>query len=231
MNTVGRPFVRRRAVIISRRIAVALALICVGQIVGLGVLVRDNFAHQETIRRQDDEIRRLKERLRVLEVIEDLHTNLTPEEETSLAAHVDQCSRSYGFDPLLLLAIIQVESSFGPRAISCKGARGLMQVKPSTARAEVTRLGWEWSGDNNLFEPVLNVRVGIEYLSKLVLKFGSVEKALIAYNHGETAVRGWLSEGLSLPQAYLRRVQREYRRLQFRYDPTACPDFVGPPSP
>ena len=231
MSTVAHPFARRRAVIISRRIAVALAVICVGQIVGLGVLVRDNFAHQDTIRRQDDEIRRLKERLRVLEVIEDLHTNLTPEEETTLAAHVDQCSRSYGFDPLLVLAIIQVESSFGPRAISHKGACGLMQVKPSTAHAEVTRLGWEWSGDNNLFEPVLNVRLGIEYLSKLVRKFGSVEKALIAYNHGESAVRGWLSEGLSLPQAYLQRVQAEYRRLQCRYDPTECPSFVGPPSP
>ena len=231
MNPAGYPSLRRKAVIVSRRIAVALALVCVAQVVGIGLLVRDNFAHKDTIRHQDDEIRRLKERLRVLEVIEDLHTNLTPEEETRLAAHVDQSSRSYGFDPLLVLAIIQVESSFGPRAISRKGARGLMQVKPSTARAEVTRLGWEWAGDHNLFEPALNVRVGIEYLSKLVSKFGSVEKALIAYNHGETAVRGWLSGGLSLPQAYLRRVQSEYRRLQSRYDPTDCPSFIGPPSP
>jgi soluble lytic murein transglycosylase len=231
VNPAGHPSLRRKAVIVSRRIAVALALVCVAQVVGIGLLVRDNFAHKDTIRHQDEEIRRLKERLRVLEVIEDLHTNLTPEEETHLAAHVDQCSRSYGFDPLLVLAIIQVESSFGPRAISSKGACGLMQVKPSTARAEATRLGWEWAGDHNLFKPALNVRVGIEYLSKLVSKFGSVEKALIAYNHGETAVRGWLSDGLSLPQAYLRRVQSEYRRLQSRYDPTACPNFIGPPSP
>jgi soluble lytic murein transglycosylase len=222
---------RRKAVIVSRRIAMALALVCVAQTVGLGVLLRDSFTQRETIRRQDDEIRRLKERLKVLEVIEDLHTNLTPEQESCLAAHVDQCSRFYGFDPLLVLAMIQVESSFGPRAVSRKGACGLMQVKPSTARAEVTKLGWEWSGDDNLFEPALNVRVGIEYLFGLVLKFGSVEKALIAYNHGESAVRGFLSEGLALPQAYLRRVQKEYRRLQYRYDPTACPDFVGPPSP
>ncbi len=217
--------------IYSRRIAVVLALLCVAQIVGIGMLVRDNFTQKDMIRRQDDEIRHLKDRLRILEVIEDLHTNLTPQQESSLAAHVDQCSRSYGFDPLLVLAMIQVESSFGPRAISPKGAYGLMQVRPSTARAEVTKLGWEWAGDHNLFDPAINVRVGIEYLSKLVAKFGSVEKALIAYNHGETAVRGWLTGGLSLPQAYLRRVQSEYRRLQSRYDPTSCPSFIGPPTP
>jgi soluble lytic murein transglycosylase len=127
--------------------------------------------------------------------------------------------------------MIQVESSFGTNAVSKVGARGLMQVKPSTARAVVSDLGWPWSNDDDLFHPVLNVRVGTEYLFDLVLKFGSVEKAIIAYNEGETEVRGLLSEGTKLPQAYLRRVLREYRRLQRHYEPSAVPDFIGPPSP
>lgn len=231
MTTNGRPSLRRAAVIISWPIAAVLALIWAGQTVGLGVLLRENTAQKQTIKHQDVEIRQLKERLKVLEVIEDMHTNLTPTGEAQLAAHIDQCSRSHGFDPLLVLAMIQVESSFGPRAISSNGACGLMQVKPATARAVVSKLGWEWSGDHNLFQPIINVRLGIDYLFDLVLKFGSVEKALIAYNYGESAVRGMLSEGLTLPQSYLRRVLKEYQRLQRRYDPSACPDFIGPPSP
>jgi len=223
--------VRRGGVIIGRPLALIIALIWAAQTIGFALLIRENSTQKSTILRQEDEIQRLKERLQILEIIEDYQTRIGIEDGVRLANHISECSRMYGFDPLLILAMIQVESSFGPRAVSKMGAMGLMQVKPSTAHAVVSNLGWPSLNADDLFQPVLNVRVGTEYLFDLVLKFGSVEKAIIAYNHGETAVRGLLSEGIKLPQAYLRRVLKEYRRLQRQYEPSALPDFIGPPSP
>jgi soluble lytic murein transglycosylase len=222
---------RRTGVVIGRPIALIIALIWAAQTVGFALLIRENSTQKSVILQQEDEIRRLKERLQILEIIEDYQTMIGPEDAVRLANHIGDCGRLYGFDPLLILGMIQVESSFGPRAVSRVGARGLMQVKPSTARAVVSDLGWPWTNDDDLFHPVINVRVGTEYLFDLVLKFGSVEKAIIAYNQGETSVRGLLSKGMMLPQVYLRRVLREYRRLQRRYEPSALPDFIGPPSP
>ena len=231
MNGSTHPPPRRSAVIIGRPIALIIALVWAAQTVGFALLIRENATQQQTIHQQEEEIRRLKERLQILDIIEDYQTSLTPDEATQVAAHIYDCGRMYGFDPLLILAMIQTESSFGPKAVSRVGARGLMQVKPSTARAVVTTLGYEWGGDEALFEPVYNVQLGTGYLFHLVAKFGSVERAIIAYNQGETSVRGMLSNGSKLPQQYLRRVLREYRRLQRRYDPSAVPGFIGPPTP
>ncbi|MEW5873570.1 MAG: transglycosylase SLT domain-containing protein [Candidatus Zixiibacteriota bacterium] len=222
---------RRPGVVIGRPIALIIALVWAAQTVGFALVIRENSTQQQTIHRQEEEIRRLKERLKVLEIIEDYQTNISSDEAVELAQHISDCGRMYGFDPLLVLAMIQVESSFGTRAVSHKGACGLMQMKPSTARAVVTNLGWTWENDEALFEPVTNVRLGTQYLFDLVLKFRSVEKAIIAYNHGETAVRGMIAGGMKLPQAYLGRVLREYHRLQRRYDPSRVPGFIGPIAP
>jgi soluble lytic murein transglycosylase-like protein len=220
--------VQRAGVIIGRPLALIIALIWAAQTVGFALLIRQNSTQKQTIHQQSEEIRRLKERLQILEIIEDYQTTIDHDDAVRLANRVVDCGHKYGFDPLLILGMIQVESSFGPRAVSHVGARGLMQMKPSTARAVAYENGWNWTGAESLFEPVYNVRLGTEYLFDLVLKFGSVEKAIIAYNHGETAVRGLMSRGMKLPQAYLRRVLKEYRRLQRRYDPSALPDFIGP---
>jgi len=222
---------RRAGVVIGRPIALIIALIWAAQTVGFALLIRENSTQKSVIQQQEDEIRRLKERLQILEIIEDYQTGIDPDDAVKLANHIGDCGRLYGFDPLLILAMIQVESSFGTHAVSKYGARGLMQVKPSTARAVVSDLGWPWTSDDDLFKPAVNVRVGTEYLFDLVMKFRSVEKAIIAYNQGETSVRGLLSEGMKLPQTYLRRVLKEYRRLQRHYEPSGLPDFIGPPSP
>lgn len=231
MPTRQQASARRAGVVIGRPIALIIALIWAAQTVGIALLIRENSTQKSVIQQQEDEIKRLKERLQILEIIEDYQTTIDPDDAVHLANHIGDCGRKYGFDPLLILAMIQVESSFGPRTVSQYGAVGLMQVKPSTARAVVSDLGWPWKSDDELFQPAVNVRVGTEYLFHLVAKFGSVEKAIIAYNQGETSVRGLLSEGTKLPRQYLRRVLKEYRRLQRHYEPSALPDFIGPPSP
>jgi hypothetical protein len=94
-----------------------------------------------------------------------------------------QISRSYALNPLLVAAIAQVESDFNPRARSRKGACGLMQVLPSTAR----RFGLARKRD--LFNPRKNLETASRYLRWLVDRFGDDPvRVLAAYNAGEGAV-------------------------------------------
>ena len=85
----------------------------------------------------------------------------------------------YQLPPRLLDAVIRTESGYRPEAVSPKGAVGLMQLMPATARRyDVT----------NRFDPVQNVEAGTRYLRDLLLEFDLVS-ALAAYNAGEGAVR------------------------------------------
>jgi soluble lytic murein transglycosylase-like protein len=89
-------------------------------------------------------------------------------------------SEAHGVNPMLVRALIQVESGYRPRARSSKGAMGLMQLMPSTAREYKIR---------NPFEPKANIEGGIRHLKSLIDQFGVVDMALAAYNAGEGAVR------------------------------------------
>jgi transglycosylase-like protein with SLT domain len=88
-------------------------------------------------------------------------------------------SEAHGVDPMLVRALIQVESGYRPTARSRKGAMGLMQLMPSTARAYKVR---------NAFDPKANIEAGIKHLKTLIDRFG-VELALAAYNAGPGAVQ------------------------------------------
>lgn len=89
-------------------------------------------------------------------------------------------AQAHGVDPLLVQALIQVESNYQPRAKSSKGAMGLMQLTPSTAKEYKVR---------NAYDPKANIEAGIRKLKGLMDKFdGAVELALAAYNAGEGAV-------------------------------------------
>lgn len=89
----------------------------------------------------------------------------------------------HSVNPQLVAAVIHVESAFNPRAVSRKGACGLMQLLPDTAR----RFGVKKKKD--LFDPSKNLEAGVKYLKWLTTRFGGdVQKILAAYNAGEGAV-------------------------------------------
>lgn len=103
---------------------------------------------------------------------------------TPFASVILDAARRHRIDPALVAAVIRVESNFSPRALSPKGARGLMQLMPATAR----RLGV-----GRVFDPRENVDGGTLYLSRLAERFGEtdVERILAAYNAGEGAVEAY----------------------------------------
>ncbi|HEX9034379.1 MAG TPA: lytic transglycosylase domain-containing protein, partial [Streptosporangiaceae bacterium] len=90
--------------------------------------------------------------------------------------HIRAASRKYGLAPPLLKAVMAVESNFDPTAISSKGAAGLMQLMPETARDMCVR---------DLLDPAQNIEGGARYLRQLQDRFGGdLERVLAAYNAG-----------------------------------------------
>ena len=127
---------------------------------------------------------------------------------SSGSAQIDQLIRingeRYAVDPYLVFLVIEHESRFRPFAVSPKGARGLMQLMPGTAR----RLGVR-----NAFDPAQNIRGGSQYLKELLTMFdGRVDLALASYNAGEGAV---MKYGRSVPpyretRDYVKRITKRY---------------------
>lgn len=157
-----------------------------------------------------------------------LRTPLAPAPEAAGAQSVDAkrasvwLARSVDYDaaitraageakvrPELVRAVIVVESGFNPRAISRRGAIGLMQLMPATARHY---------GAFNAFDPEQNIRAGAHYLADLIARYGGekLELVLAAYNAGEDAVEKY---GRRIPpyketQAYVPNVLRMYHALR-----------------
>lgn len=93
---------------------------------------------------------------------------------------IERHALRYGVDPVLVRAVIQVESNFDPNCVSPKGARGLMQLMPGTAAR---------FGVKKLHDPEENIRGGVAYLAVLLKMFDELPHALAAYNAGEGAVQ------------------------------------------
>ncbi len=94
---------------------------------------------------------------------------------------IRKAARTYGVDPSLVRAVIGAESNFDPRAVSSKGAQGLMQLMPSTAAR---------FGVRNVFDPAQNIVGGVRYLRYLLDLFeGDLVLTLAAYNAGERVVQ------------------------------------------
>lgn len=124
-------------------------------------------------------------------------------------------------DPLLVLAMIEVESGYDAGATSHAGARGLMQLLPTTMQREVELLGIAGASPD---DPVANVRAGVRYLRRCLDAYpGHQDLALMAYNSGPNRVLEFLADG-EVPEwaaVYPRRVEAEWRRLRkaFGADP------------
>jgi soluble lytic murein transglycosylase len=135
-----------------------------------------------------------------------LATALKPEELSRLAVAVAVEAEHAGLPVELVLGVISVESSGYNFAVSDVGAIGLMQLMPETAEAVAARAGVDWRGAKTLFDPVVNVRLGVDYLRQLIDRYGSVETALAAYNWGPTRIAERIRRGKPIPARYADKV-------------------------
>jgi soluble lytic murein transglycosylase len=142
-----------------------------------------------------------------------------PERER-LAQTLVEAERESGVSACLLVALIEQESRFDPRAKGPRGALGLMQVRPFVGEDVAARIGLPWQGEQTLLDPVLNVRIGVAYLTELLARFGNQELALAAYNMGPTRLARRLARGDDGRSAFVTRVLRHYEGLQREFAST-----------
>lgn len=130
-------------------------------------------------------------------------TGRTPPEILSLIRSI---SWRHGLDPAFVQALIKIESNFDPDAISPKGARGLMQLLPSTARLY---------GLRNYYDPAGNIDAGVRHLKRLFKRYNDeVDLVLAAYNAGPSAVDFYGGiPPYKETRRFIRKVKDTYRRL------------------
>ncbi len=163
---------------------------------------------------------------RVEEQLLERAPSLELEDRARLAATIVLEADAARIDPLLVLALIEVESSFDPAALSERGAHGLMQLRAATLQREAERSGLDLSDP---FDPVANVQAGIRYLRRLLDAFPAEEIALMAYNAGPNRILAYLREG-EIPErfrVYPRRVRMELHRLRRSLGAEPSPALAG----
>jgi soluble lytic murein transglycosylase len=129
-----------------------------------------------------------------------------------IADTIARTANRHGYDPLFVQAMVEVESTCRPTARSRAGALGLIQLKPSTARAVARRVGMAWDGPQQLMVPAINLELGLGYLSELEEKFADPYLAVAAYNLGPTRVAG-MDPSSARGSRYVRKILNRYEGL------------------
>jgi soluble lytic murein transglycosylase len=215
---LGIKIIRKAGLTISKSVTFILIFIWLIQTAGLVYLLYERGEKDKLLHQQEQKIKELEEKLKILKIIEDFQVGFKKDEIQELTQVIYTESKKYSYDPLLILALIMTESSFRKGEESMLGAQGLMQVKPSVAQDLAKRRGLEWKGELSLFEETFNIQLGALHLFELILKFRDVKKALIAYNVGEDALRLKMKSGEKLPTFFLARVLKKYKELKSKYD-------------
>ena len=204
-------------IFLSKPIAVLMVLIYLVQSALLVYLITDKFELQKQISFQQTRISELEEKLQIFKAIEDFQIGFKDDEIGQLADVIYEESEKYKYDPMFVLAIILTESSFKKGQTSHAGARGLMQVVPFVGKDLAHRTGVEWQGSSTLFDAETNIKLGTFHLFEQILEFGDINKALVAYNMGETRLRGILRRNTPMPEYYLNKVLENYKMLKENY--------------
>ena len=135
---------------------------------------------------------------------EEIKSSLNKSKLKHILIYIEALCWEYGVDYEMVKAVIQTESSWNHKAVSTSGAIGLMQVLPSTAMSEFQ------TPKEDLFDPYVNVTVGIKYLSKLDEHFDDLESTLTAYSHGPTVTKKYSNNYIS-NNFYVKRVQNNLK--------------------
>ena len=128
--------------------------------------------------------------------------NVAPDPRGQIEAAIAEAAQTHGVDPALIRSVVRVESDFNPNSTSPKGAMGLMQLMPETARE---------LGVQNPYDPGENVRAGTRYLKMLLIRYdGNVPLALAAYNWGMGNIERQPDKMPTETRQYVKRVMNYY---------------------
>ncbi len=182
-------------------------------LLGSGVSMSDRLA---SLRMRNAAVERENENLRtelkVRAAIARFGRRLSLEETDRVVAGILEAHNRYGISTEVLLAVIETESGFNSRAVSAAGALGLMQLMPATGQEVAQDLNIPWTGEEMLYDPAINIRLGSEYLYRMFRRFGHTDNALAAYNAGPARVEGLNDDGI-LPRVYPGRVREGLERF------------------
>lgn len=159
-----------------------------------------------------------KELVNIYSIVTAKRPDISDEEAWMLTAVIhDECAK-HTVDPILVLALIDVESSFQYSAVSPAGARGLMQILPYVGESLLQETGldrhprWHEFRPEFLDDPILNIKLGVYYLKDLKKRFRDRTLALTAYNLGPTETRNRLENDIAFSDRYARAVLSTYQK-------------------
>lgn len=146
-------------------------------------------------------------------------------------ATIEKYAKEYGVDPLLVISVMREESKFLPRSESHKGAKGLMQLMPETAKWIAQNMGEKGYSEADLLNPEKNIQFGTWYLANLENEFsGNIILVIAAYNGGRGHVKEWIqteqidpgnvkSSGIPFQETrqYVERVLQSYQKYIMLY--------------
>jgi len=150
----------------------------------------------------------------IVRYLKDKKVRATDEKLKKIANSVYEEAKDYEIDYRLVLAVMKVESNFKSDAISKKGARGLLQVKPSLAKHVSKETGVAIKSPKCLEEPEKNIRIGVSHLSWLIEKFENLNTALHAYNVGWGKIKSSAAEDDGPDTRFTRKVLTEYHLIK-----------------
>jgi soluble lytic murein transglycosylase len=162
-----------------------------------------SFAHRERIKKANIVNQ-------IISCVKNENESLSDSELKTIAEMVYDESSKKKVDYRLVLAIMKIESNFRQDVVSRKGARGLLQVKPSLARYIAQDVGVIWKGDTTLDEPEQNIKIGVHFFSQLIEDFENINMALHAYHVGPTKLRELVTDKKKPEKRFLNLVLDEY---------------------
>jgi soluble lytic murein transglycosylase len=148
----------------------------------------------------------------VVEYLKGKDVKISEAKLRGMAATVYEESESYDLDYRLVLAIIKVESNFRNDAVSRRGARGLLQIKPSLAKYIAKDAGGHYDGVHSLHDADNNIKLGVYHLSNLLDDFKTVSAALHAYNVGTNKAKKRLFGNNEPKTRFTSHVLKEYQK-------------------
>jgi soluble lytic murein transglycosylase len=161
-----------------------------------------------------------KELIKIYSIVKSHRPDIGESEAKELSEFIlEECSW-YGLDPMLVLAVINVESKFQYGAVSPKGARGIMQILPYVGKSLLEEIGLHQTSyafpfrPEFLDDPFLNIKLGVYYLHGLRKSFRNLTHALTAYNMGPTETKNRLENDIEISEEYATMVLATYQHYK-----------------